>query len=236
MDLFGHNVAILICGCALFCAIFTIGVFLQIKIILTLKRDQTMAWEIDVAHSIVLIVIFSSVSILDTVSYLQPTFNDFFGKWYCDVLLFENLFGFFEILFHSMYISFYKYIFIVHSESVNRVGQQKTKLLLLWSYFIVLVAWTLSLVVRENNLGEFSDTVSCSITNDRASHNKTKEAFARHIFSCSIDDLDQTNMGNVVINMLTKFVCTSQSLINVAVALNVPEIFFYFRIFCHMNR
>ena len=88
----------------------------------------------------------------------------------------------------------------------------------------------------ENNLGEFSDTVSCSITNDRASHNKTKEAFARHIFSCSIDDLDQTNMGNVVINILTKFVCTSQSIMNVAVALNVPEIFFYLRIFCHMNR
>ena len=108
--------------------------------------------------------------------------------------------------------------------------------LLFWSYFIVLISWTLSLVVRENNLGEFSDTVSCSITNDRASHNKTKEAFARHIFSCSIDDLDQTSMGNFVINMLTKFVCTSQSLINVAVALNVPEIFFYFRIFCHMNR
>ena len=53
---------------------------------------------------------------------------------------------------------------------------------------------------------------------------------------CSIDDLDQTSMGNVVINILTKFVCTSQSIMNVAVALNVPEIFFYFRIFCHMNR
>ena len=236
MDLLGHNVVILICGCALFCAIFTIGVFLQIKIILTLKRDQTMAWEIDVAHSIAMIVIFSSVSILDTVSYLQPTFNDFFGKWYCDVLLFENLFGFFEILVHSIYISLYKYIFIVHIETVNRIGQQKTKLLLLWSYFIVLVAWTLSLVVRENNLGEFSDTVSCSITNNRAAHNNSKEAFTRHIFSCSIDDLDQTNMGNVVINILTKIVCTSQSIMNVAIALNVPEIFFYFRIFCHMNR
>ena len=97
MELLGLNIVMLICGCALFCAIFTIGVFLQIKIILTLKRDQTMAWEIDVAHSIAMIVIFSSVSILDTVSYLQPTFNDFFGKWYCDVLLFQTLFGFFEI-------------------------------------------------------------------------------------------------------------------------------------------
>ena len=236
MDLLGHNVVILICGGALFCAIFTIGVFLQIKIILTLKRDQTMAWEIDVAHSIAMIVIFSSVSILDTVSYLQPTFNDFFGKWYCDVLLFENLFGFFEILFHSMYISLYKYIFIVHNETVTRIGEQKIKLLLRWSYLVALIAWTLSLVARENNLGEVSDTVDCSLTSNRASNKNTTEAFTRHIFSCSIGDLDQINMGNVVVNLLTKFLCTSQSIMNVAVALNVPEIYFYLRIFCHMNR
>ena len=223
-------------GCAIVCAIFTTGVFLQMKIILTLKRDQTMAWEIDVVHSIAMIVIFSTLIILDTISYLQPTFNNFFGKWYCDLLLYEFLFGFFEILFHSMYISLYKYIFIVHNETVSRIGQQKTKLLLLWSYFIVLVAWTLSLLVRENNLVVFSDTVICSITSNRASYRNTTEVFTRHIFSCSIDDLDQTNMGNVAVNILTKVVCTSQSIMNVSVALNLPEIFFYLRIFRHMNR
>ena len=226
----------LIGGFAIFCAIFTTGIFLQVKIILTLKRDQAMAWEIDVVHSIVMIETFTSVLILETINYLQPTFDDFFGKWYCDLLLFVYLFGFFEILFHSMYISLYKYIFIVRNDTVNRIGEQKIKLLLLWSYFVVLIAWTLSLVVRENNLGEVSDTVDCSITSNRASNENAAEAFTGHIFSCSIGDLDQTNMGNVVINLLTKFLCTSQSIMNVAVALNVPEIFFYFRIFCHMNR
>ena len=233
MDLFGHDILILTSTCAIVCAIFTTGVFLQIKIILTLKRDQPMAWEIDVTHSIAMIVAFSSVIIIDTISYLQPTFNNFFGKWYCDLVLFELLFGFFEMVFHSMYISLYKYVFIVHHETVNRIGQQKTKLLLSCSYFIVLIGWTLSLVVREKNLGELNDTVICSITSNRAD---TKEAFTRHIFSCSIDDLDQTNMGNVAVNILTKFVCTSQSIMNVAVALNVPEIFFYLLIFRHMNR
>ena len=236
MDLLGHDILMLIGGCAIYCAIFTTGVFLQVKIILTLKRDQAMAWEIDVAHSIAMIVIFTSVSILETISYLQPTFDDFFGKWYCDLLLFEFLLGFFEILFHSMYISLYKFIFIVHNETVNRIGEQKFKLFLLWSYFVVLIAWALSLLVRENNLGEVSDTVDCSISSNRASNRNTTEAFTRHIFSCSIDDLDQTNMGNVVVNLLTKFLCTSQSIMNVVVALNIPEIFFYLRIFRHMNR
>ena len=236
MDLFGHDILMLIGGFAIFCAIFTTGVFLQVKIISTLKSDQAMAWEIDFAHSVAMMVIFTSVLILETIRYLQPTFDDFFGKWYCDLLLFEFLLCFFEILFHSMYISLYKYIFIVHNETVTRIGEQKIKLLLGWSYLVVLIAWALSLVVRENNLGEVSYTVDCGLTSNRSSNKNTTEAFTRHIFSCSIGDLDQINMGNVVVNLLTKFLCTSQSIMNVAVALNVPEIYFYLRIFCHMNR
>ena len=80
MDLFGHDILMLIGGFAIFCAIFTTGVFLQVKIISTLKSDQAMAWEIDVAHSIAMIVIFKSVLILETINYLQPTFDDFFWK------------------------------------------------------------------------------------------------------------------------------------------------------------
>ena len=127
MDLFGENVVMLICGCALFCAIFTIGVFLQIKIISTVKRDQTMAWEINLAHAVVMVVIFSSVLILKTMSYFQITFYGGFGKWPCYLLLSVMIFGFLEMLFHSLYISLYKYIFIVYREAVNRTGEQKTK-------------------------------------------------------------------------------------------------------------
>ena len=49
-------------------------------------------------------------------------------------------------------------------------------------------------------------------------------------------DLDQKNVGNMLVNIVTKVTCTGQIILTYAVLLNVFEIFFYLRIFDHMNR
>lgn len=229
----------LIAGCVIFVAIFTSGVYLQIKVISVVKRDQTIAWEINLAHSVAMVVIFSSVLILKTMTYYQITFYDVFGKWLCYLLLSVMIFGFLEMLFHSLYISLYKYIFIVYREAVNRTGEQKTKRLLLWAYFILLTSWTLSYLIRPN-FDAFEHVIGCRDAhgpgiNNRTSIQRKTESSAR-LFSCDIENLDPKNMGNVVVNILTKVACTSQALITYALASNVLEIFFYLRIFGHMNR
>ena len=239
MDTFGREILTLIGGCAIFVAIFTTGVYLQIKVILVVKRDQIMAWEINLAHSVVMVVIFSSVLILKTMSNFQITFYGVFGKWSCYLLLSVMIFGFLEMLFHSLYISLYKYIFIVYREAVNRTGEQKTKRLLLWAYFTLLASWTLSYLVRPN-FDPFEHVMGCRDPYVPGTINRTyiqrKTESSRRLFSCDLDDLDHKNMGNVVVNILTKVACTSQAVITYAVASNVLEIFFYLRIFGHMNR
>ena len=237
MDFLGQDIPTLIGGCVIFVAIFTTGVYLQMKVISVVKRDQTMAWEINLAHSVVMVVIFSSVLILKTMSYFQITFHGVFGKWPCYLLLSVMIFGFLEMLFHSFYISLYKYIFIVYREAVDRTGEQRTKRLLLWSYFTLLTSWTLSYLVRPN-FDAFEHVIGCRDgpgTNNRTDIQRRTGSSAR-LFSCDIDDLDNTNMGNVVVNILTKIACTSQAVITYVVASNVLEIFFYLRIFGHMNR
>ena len=243
MYLLREDLPIWIVGWAIFCAIFIVGVFLQVKIISTLKHDQGIAWEINLAHSVLMIAIFSSSSILEIINYIQPSLYDNLGKWYCYLILPEILFGFFEMLFHSLYVSMYKYIFIVHSETVTRIGKQKIKRILLWTYFIILVSWTVSLAIRENfgSRKVFQNDVSCGVfhafgTSSSESDEKARQSIIRHLFSCSIDDLEQNNMGNIIVNILTKVFCTSQSIINIVIGLNVLEIFFYLRIFRHMNR
>ena len=239
METFGREILTLIGGCLMFLAVFTTGVYLQVKVISVVKRDQTLGWEINLAHSVVMVVIFSSVLILKTMTYYQIAFYDVFGKWLCYLLLSVMIFGFLEMLFHSLYISLYKYIFIVYREAVNRTGEQKTKRLLLWAYFTMLIAWTLSYLVRPN-FDAFEHIIGCRDsyrpgTNNRTSIQRKTESSAR-LFSCDIDDLDNTNMGNVVVNILTKVACTSQAVITYVVASNVLEIIFYLRIFGHMNR
>ena len=140
--------------------------------------------------------------------------------------------------FHSLYISMYKYIFIIHRDTVIRVGEQRTKTLLLWTYFTGLVAWTLAYIVRpnfdplQNNLG---GSVS-SVTPNSTSIQSRMDSFTLSFVSCGMKDLDPEKLGNIVVNILTKVVCTVQVIITYAVAINVLEIFFYLRIFGHMNR
>ena len=145
--------------------------------------------------------------------------------------------------FHSLYISMYKYIFIIHHETVVRIGEKRTKKLLLWTYFAGLSAWTFAYIVRPNfgplhHFGPqntFGGSIS-SVTPNITSMQNTIDSFTIHLVSCGINSLDQKKLGNIAVNILTKITCTGQVIITYAVLLNVFEIFFYLRIFDHMNR
>ena len=230
----------LIVECAIFCAIFIIGVFMQIKIIAALKRDQAMAWEINLFHSVVMTVHWSLKLLIEFVHYIQPSFYDIFGSWFCYLLLAVRSFGIFVMFFNSLYISIHKYLFIIHDETVNRVGDRKIKGRLHCAYVIVLITWTLSYTIR-GHFSAFGITSQCSIphtslTDDGFSIEEPIENPTSHTFSCGIHESDQKNMENFVVDKLTKFLCSSQNIVTFVIALNVLEIFFYLSIFRHMNR
>ena len=236
----GQESLILIVEFAIFCAIFTIGIFLQVKVIVALKRDQPQAWEMKLAHSVVQIVHWSLKMFLGSIYYIQPTFYDFFGAWFCYFLLFVMWFGSFEMFFHSLYISIHKYIFIVHNETVNLIGERKTKWRLLLVYLIILISWTLSYTARAPS-SAFPIISKCrtshaSVTGDVLSIEPPIENPTSHTFTCGIHESDQKYVENVVVNILTKFLCFGQNIVTFVLALNVLEIFFYSSIFRHMNR
>ena len=240
MDIFGQVSIALIVEFAIFCAIFIFGVFLQVNIIAALKRDQAMAWEMNLAHSVVMIVHWSLKLLIELAHYIQPSFHDIFGRWFCYLLLSVRSFGIFVMFFHSLYISIHKYIFIIHKETVNRIGDRKTKVGLLWAYLIVLISWTLSYTAR-GHFSAFGITSKCSVphtsvTDDGLSIEEPIENWTSHTFSCGIHESEQKNMLNVVVNKSMKFLCSSQNIATFVIALNVLEIFFYSSIFRYMNR
>ena len=240
MELFGQLSTTLIVECGVVCAIFIIGVVLQVKIIAALKSDQAMAWEMNLAHSVVMICHWSFKLLVEFVHYIQPSFHDIFGRWFCYLLLAVRSFGIFVMFFHSLYISIHKYIFIIHKETVNRIGDRKTKGWLLWAYLIILISWTLSYTAR-GHFSAFGITSKCSVphtsvTDDGFSVEEPIENWTSHTFACGIHESEQKNMLNAVVNKLMKFLCSVQNIATFVIALNVVEIFFYFSIFRYMNR
>ena len=247
MDLFEQDVLILIVQCVVYCIIFSIGVFLHVKVIIVLKRDQAMAWEINLLHSVVMIVHYGFVLIVNVVDYIQIAFYHYqlFHHPTFRYLVFSVIcFGMSEMGFHSLYIAMYKYILIRHHETVIRIGEQRTKSLLLWTYCTGLFAWTLAYIVRPNfgplhSFGlrnTFGGSISSRTPTNITSMQNTVDSFMRQSVSCGMNDLDQKNVGNIVVNIVTKAACTGQAILSYAVVLNVFEIFFYIRIFDHMNR
>ena len=213
---------------------------MQIKIIAALKRDQAMAWEINLFHSVVMTVHWSLKLLIEFVHYIQPSFYDIFGSWFSYLLLAVRSFGIFVMFFHSLYISIHKYIFIIHKETVNRIGDRKTKGGLLWAYLIILISWTLSYTAR-GHFSAFGITSKCSVphtsvTDDGFSVEEPIENWTSHTFACGIHESEQENMLNAVVNKLMRFLCSSQNIATFVIALNVLEIFFYLSIFRHMNR
>ena len=247
MDIFEQDLLILIVECVVFCVIFSIGVFLQVKVLIVLKRDQAMAWDVNFLHSVVMIVHYSFVSIVNALNYIQIAFYHYelFHHSMFRYLVFSVMcFGMSEMGFHSLYISMYKYIFIVHRDTVIRIGEERTKTLLLWTYFTGIFAWTLAYIVRPNfgplhHVGlqnTFGGSISSGTAPNITSMQTTMDSFTRQLVSCGMNDLDHENVGNIVVNIVTKAACTSQIILTYAVLLNVFEIFFYVRIFDHMNR
>ena len=240
MELFGQLSTTLIVECGVVCAIFIIGVVLQVKIIAALKSDQAMAWEMNLAHSVVMICHWSFKLLIAFVHYIQPMFYDLSGRWFCYLELAVRSFGIFVMLFHSLYISIHKYIFVIHNETVNRIGDRKIKVRLLWAYSIVLIVWVSSHTAR-GHFSAFGITSKCSVphtsvTDDELFIEEPIENWTSHTFSCGIHESEQKNMLNVVVNKSMKFLCSSQNIATFVIALNVLEIFFYSSIFRYMNR
>ena len=213
---------------------------MQIKIIAALKRDQAMAWEMNLFHSVVMIVHWSLKLLIEFVHYIQPSFYDIFGSWFCYLLLAVRSFGIFVMFFNSLYISIHKYLFIIHDETVNRVGDRKIKGRLHCAYVIVLITWTLSYTAR-GHFSAFGITSKCSVphtsvTDHGFSIEEPIENWTSHTFACGIHESEQKKMLNAVVNKLMKFLCSVQNIATFVIALNVVEIFFYFSIFRYMNR
>ena len=226
--------------CAIFGALFIIGVFLQVKIIAALKRDQAIAWEMNLAHSVVMICHWSFKLLIMFVNYIQPMFYELSGRWFCYLELAVRSFGIFVILFHSLYISIHKYIFVIYNETVNRIGDHKIKGRLLWAYSIVLVVWVSSHTAR-GHFSAFGITSTCSVphtslTDYGFSVEEPIENWTSHTFVCGIHESEQKNVLNVAVNKLINFLCSIQNIATFVIALNVLEIFFYSSIFRHMNR
>ena len=234
------DVTAIVIKCGALVLIYIIGFCLQIKIIKTVKEEKTLTWDINLIHSTVMLIHFTFAILLYIITNLIPNLNRYVGVWFCYCLLFLRCYGISEILSHSLFISIYKYIFIVHNGTVRSFGQDRIKNFLFRFCIIWHVLVSLTYTFRPNyrafaalNGGCGSEQVS--ILNNVTISESVGNLRNRILF-CGFPENDWSNTFEFLAYIVTRVYCFLQTIIVAFVLLNLLEIFFYVRIFQHMKR
>lgn len=229
----------LLVGGGILLVIFVIGVFLQIKIIKAIRQDRATAWEVDLGHSIVMMIHFSFIIFFNIITYIFPNLHLYLGKEFCYLALILRMLGVAEIVGHSLVISFYKYIFIVHHNTITRIGQERMKKILLLIYFINPITGSLSYIFRPNLKAFKAIEDMCPID---TSHQEPKIdqdqkiGTLSRLFMCGYDELEWNNGYDYFSNSMLGLFCSCQTIVAMLTYTNVMEMFFYTGIFRHISR
>ena len=225
----GSDIATL-AGFVMLPIIFAIGLFLQFKIIKGSMQDRTTGWEINLSHTIVMLVHFSFVIVFESAIHMIPDLNEYLENWVCSAIFLLRMVGAGEIMCHSLTISFYKYIFIVHHNMVVDIGIDRMKTILRLVYLLIPIGGALSYIFRPN-FHAFKSIHNCG-----AHPVKTEVDIPNRLFMCGTGGLESDDGYDYFMNFLTGIFCSIQTIISMLIYLNILEVFFYIGIFRHMKR
>ena len=177
-----------------------------------------------------MMVHFSFVILFEITIYTFPTLDAYHGKWVCSASFYLRMLGAGEIFFHSLIISFYKYLFIVHHFMVINIGQDRMKKILRCVYLLLLIGGSLSYTFRPN-FRAFNSVHNCGTP-----QSEIDVDLPNRLFLCGTVDMKYNTIYDYVMNIATGMFCSVQTILAMLIYLNILEIFFYIGIFRHMKR
>ena len=214
--------------------LFCVGLLIQLKIIFVCNKDKDgKTWQIHMTHSIVTIIYFSFNVIFQTFTHFIPFLSQHTGDWFCYLAAFVELFCFYSLSTNSLLIAVMKFVFIVHNNKVLEFGEDRTKI----TFFLINLALPLLLTTSDivtENWDYFGDLTSCFGQSEQelAQHNISR-GWLEKFFLCNtkhpnINDSD-------VLFVIKQCVCAVVSTVAFVISTNIPEAFFYYKIFQKMN-
>ena len=220
--------------------IFFIGLYLQIKIIIVSKqeKDERLTWKVDICHSVVLITMGVLRILFWILTYFVPCLHQYTGKWFCYVVWFVNMYCTISVLSHSLVISLYKYMFIVHQKRINVFGKDKASQIAFWANLVFPAVLALASIARPNDIS-VPTVADCLGRQEEfaARANETFKARMQRRLFCEFGDYDyHDGVLGQLINAVNRTGCFVTSVILWIIVSNVMEGFVYRTIFIYMKR
>ena len=216
--------------------LFSMGSYIQLKIISISKDKRANTWQMDITHSVALMIFFSFGLIFEPIIDAVPTLSQYTGVIPCYIAAFIYLYGTYIIGFHSLVISFMKYVLIVHCLKVRNYGEEKVKLLFFWINLIhpfLLTIPTIWLFDFES----YSSVTTCLGLRDQLleRYNKSNGNIER-MFMCKLANGVRDEIDAPFSYAITQGFCAVKMVWILLLSCNIAEGYFYFQIFRKMSR
>ena len=214
--------------------LFCLGLLIQIKIIYVCKKegDERTTWQIDICHAIVQITQFAFTITLEGFTHFIPVLSQMTGDWLCYMATFVTFYCGYSIVAHSLIISIMKYVFIVQHQTVSRIGKVRVRKWFLWINIAHPLFLTF-LTILTSDWDLFSSLNKCFGQKEDVLPSHVTSVFSiKKLFFCEKNYGDLPHHEKTFGYAIKQFVCATQTVVNLMINTNLPEAWFYYKIFC----
>ena len=214
--------------------VYCIGTYINWKIISVCRKVKDKTWQIDIAHSVGMMIAVLVIVIFEKVSDQIAVLSEYTGTGVC--YLTSSVYTYSAYLggFHSFSISLVKYAFIVHNEKVRRYGEEKLRKIFFWGYVLHPLMLTIPTVILLD-FEVFSSLIHCfGLQEELIDRYRTSDGFNK-MFLCKLG-LDEEETETSFSYILKQSFCSTKMIWVLVLSSNIPEGYMYFRIFRFMKR
>ena len=212
--------------------IFSVGLFLHIKIIHESIVERNKTWMIQISHAVVITILWGFLSPFQALTHFVPNLSSHIGSWICYVGRFIIFYGYHEVLAHSLWVAIEKYILIVHAMKARVFGEERIEKIFCWIQLGFPFLFSI-IAMATTDYDTRAEVKSCfGFPHNGLQHSNSSSPKEIKFLFCDVSNYSATNM---ITSHVVQFFCVSRALVNIVVATNLPEGFFYYKIFRKMH-
>ena len=217
--------------------LFIIGVYLHLKLLDMLKRENGLLNNVTKTFVIANIILWSVVGSSITITNLVHSLPNFITQWLCPTIWFLNYMAGNMILTHSFICASLRYAFIVHTDRVNSFGRERMKKLFLILFLLISIFVTLWKAIDGADLDSLSYINKCY----RKHHDvflvetSTLNVFKKN-FCEMTGGLPEMEGFPYFIALIKQIGCMASMATILVSGSNLTEGFIYCRLFIYMHR
>ena len=214
-----------------FCC-YSIGLFLQLRIIRVSKKEKDLTWKIDISNSVCLLTYYGFSIFIHFITSIIPDLHTWTGPNFCYISKIFLHYGLLYTISHSAVVSMLKYYVIVRPDAPTVNEKESLKSKFFWMNLLhPMIHVSINLILTPDfyvEYGGFASVNKCL--------GVSKPAKTRLIQFCSFIKPPEAYSLDNFLYVVKRIICIVQSTSVYIVAFNLFDIFFYVAIFRHMKR